>query len=63
MPNNDAEIFFLRLEAAMRRPEDPGRLKNARFVPFSPDTIARSREPQTGTTENIAERRAGHPAL
>ncbi len=39
-----AEIFFLRLEAMMRGPEEATRPRNPRFVPFSPDAFPHVRE-------------------
>jgi hypothetical protein len=39
-----AEIFVLRLETIIRGPEFPARLKNPRFVPFTPDGFSHLRE-------------------
>jgi hypothetical protein len=34
-----AEIFVLRLETSLRGQEFPARLRNPRFVPFTPDAF------------------------
>jgi hypothetical protein len=41
-----AEVFILRLETMMRGQEFPARLRNPRFVPFSPDGFPHLREKQ-----------------
>jgi hypothetical protein len=39
-----AEIFVLRLETMLRGPEFPARLRNPRFVSFTPDAFPHVRE-------------------